>query len=96
MHALEEVGASSSAGSTQVAEASTAVVRGLSDNAIMDSADWALASTMYSNYVRNLPAGVLDRGSSATIQDVSIDWLACSDACSPNCGFSLQMLLGMS
>jgi hypothetical protein len=58
---LMGAGITASPGSARSTVASTALARGLSDNAIMQSADWSSSQTLYSNYVRVLPAEALRR-----------------------------------
>lgn len=64
MHVHERVGVSASPGSSTAAVASNALVRGASENHIMQAMDWASAGMLYSHYVCILPAGAL--GSSHT------------------------------
>lgn len=53
---LEEAGVDLSPGSARVAAASAALARGVSENAIMEAANWASVHTLFANYARFLPA----------------------------------------
>lgn len=59
---LQVVGVDTTPGSSRAAVASTLLANRLSDNAIMESADWASIRTMYHIYLCILPGEPLQGG----------------------------------
>lgn len=71
---LRESGIDASPGSSRAAVASTALARGVPDNAVMSAADWASARTLYANYIRLLPASALiDAPASSSVQEALLN-----------------------
>ena len=59
LRTLKEAGIAHPAGSTRAAAASFAVAHRISIGTILACGDWAKASTMFSHYIRQVPASVL-------------------------------------
>lgn len=71
---LEGVGVDVSLGSVHAAVASNALALGVSENAIMESADWASVCTLFANYVHFLPTSTLSAITSSSVQDAVLSW----------------------